>query len=57
MEIYMEPDVPIHRYLEMDIDMNEKALVCFSDRETLGEGNMAPPEPEVPIYIYVYRYR
>jgi len=53
----MEPDVPIHRYLEMDIDMNEKALVCFSDRETLGEGNMAPPEPEVPIYIYVYRYR
>jgi len=33
--------------------MNEKALVCLSNRDILDEGNMAPPEPEVPIYIYL----
>jgi len=35
---------------EMDIDMNEKTLVCLSNRDILDEENMAPPEPEVPIY-------
>jgi len=57
MEIYMEPEVPIYRYLEMDIDMKEKALVFLSNRDILDEGNMAPPEPEVPIYVYRERER
>jgi len=53
----MEPEVPIYRYLEMDIDMKEKALVFLSNRDILDEGNMAPPEPEVPIYVYRERER
>jgi len=34
--------------------MNEKALVCLSNRDILDEGNMALPEPELPIYMHMY---
>jgi len=69
-----EPEVPLYIdqgwikiLIETDIDGNiygargahiMKALVCLSDGDILDEGNMAPPEPEVPIYRErdIYRY-